>query len=131
MNVSSVSVASVKTSAQSDAAKASIDYDAFLKLMLEQLKKQDPTDPVDQTETLAQLASFSTVEQSIKLNEKLDRLIGQSGLGQSVELIGRNVQTLDGTRSGVVTSIEMSGSGVTAILDTGDKLGIESGIVVR
>jgi flagellar basal-body rod modification protein FlgD len=131
MNVSSVQTTSVSAVSQSDAAKASIDYDAFLKLMLEQLKKQDPTDPVDQTQTLAQLASFSNVEQSIKLNEKLDRLLGQTGLGQAVQLIGRNIESRDGSVSGIVTSIELSGSDVMAVLDTGARIGVTTGITVR
>jgi flagellar basal-body rod modification protein FlgD len=131
MNVSSVQTTSVSEVSQADAAKASIDYDAFLKLMLEQLKKQDPTDPVDQTQTLAQLASFSNVEQSIKLNEKLDRLLGQTGLGQSVQLIGRNIESRDGSVSGIVTSIELSGSDVMAVLDTGAKIDVTAGITVR
>ena len=51
------------------------DFDKFLRLMTEQLRHQDPLNPADPTEFVAQLATFSSVEQSIKSNEKLDSLI--------------------------------------------------------
>jgi flagellar basal-body rod modification protein FlgD len=72
------SPASVVAKPKSDAEKATLNYDAFLKLLLEQLKSQDPTNPVDQAESLAQLASFSGLEQAIKTNQKLDALLVQS-----------------------------------------------------
>ena len=57
---------------QSDAAAASIDYNAFLRLLIAQMKNQDPTKPMDLAQFMAQLASFSNVEQGIKMNQKLD-----------------------------------------------------------
>jgi flagellar basal-body rod modification protein FlgD len=52
------------------------DYDMFLRLMTAQLKNQDPLQPLDGTEFVAQLAQFSGVEQQIKTNERLDSLLG-------------------------------------------------------
>jgi flagellar basal-body rod modification protein FlgD len=113
-----------------DARKASLDYDAFLKLLMAQLKSQDPTDPVDQSETLAQLASFSNVEQTIKLNDKLSVLIEQMGASQSVQLIGHRIESMiDGT-SGIVTSVEILGTGVVAVLDNGSRVSLSDGIRV-
>ncbi|MDN5299653.1 MAG: flagellar basal-body rod modification protein FlgD [Clostridiales bacterium] len=40
-----------------------LDKDAFLKLMMTQLQYQDPLDPMDNTEYIAQMAQFSSVEQ--------------------------------------------------------------------
>lgn len=75
------------------------DFDKFLLLMTEQLRHQDPLNPADPTQFVAQLATFSSVEQSIKSNEKLDQLIqatlGFNQLGAS-DLIGRSVESATG-----------------------------------
>ncbi len=118
----------VALAASTDSAKASLDYNSFLKLLTEQLKNQDPTDPVDQTETLAQLAAFSNVEQSIKLNDKLTLLLQQSGLGQSVPLIGRTIESLTDGTVGTVKSVELVGEDLMAVLDSGKRIDINAGI---
>ena len=56
------------------------DYDAFLLLLVTQLKNQDPTEPVDSTQYMAQLATFSQVEQSMQSNTKLDSLLTSSAM---------------------------------------------------
>lgn len=112
---------------KTDAEKSTIDYTAFLKLFVAQLKNQDPLDPGDPSESLAQLASFSTVEQSVKLNSKLDQLISASYATVSGTLIGQHVSDLDGKISGIVSSIEKSDSGLIAILKSGSKLPLADG----
>lgn len=113
---------------KSDAEKAGLNYDAFLKLMLEQLKSQDPLNPVDQTESLAQLASFSSVEQSIKTNQKLDALLKQSAVSDAAVLIGKSVQSLSGGASGVVSAVEIRSGGTEAILSNGSRIALADGI---
>ena len=75
------------------------DFDKFLRLMTEQLRNQDPLNPADPTEFVAQLATFSSVEQSIKSNEKLDQLIAATvGLANysATNLIGKAVESQTG-----------------------------------
>jgi flagellar basal-body rod modification protein FlgD len=57
------------------------DFETFLQLLTAQMKNQDPTKPIDSTEFVGQLASFSAVEQQIATNTKLDELIGSLSLG--------------------------------------------------
>lgn len=132
MNISPVAGAPLlsQTTASSDASKASLDYNSFLKLLMAQLKSQDPTDPVDQSQTLAQLASFSNVEQTIKLNDKLNMLIQNSGASEAVQLIGRHIESLSSVASGIVKSIEMTKDGMTAILQDNSRLSLQEGIRV-
>ena len=49
----------------------SSDFTTFLKLLTAQLRNQDPLKPLDSTEFVAQLATFSSVEQQVKTNDTL------------------------------------------------------------
>ncbi|HQZ37934.1 MAG TPA: flagellar hook capping FlgD N-terminal domain-containing protein [Vicinamibacterales bacterium] len=60
-------------SGQAGAANTNpLGQDVFMKLLLTQLQHQDPTAPQADTEFLAQLAQFSTLEQLQTMNEKLE-----------------------------------------------------------
>jgi flagellar basal-body rod modification protein FlgD len=83
------------TSKSSDAkAKNDIDKDMFLKLMVTQLKYQDPLNPASPDEFLAQTAQFTTVEKLTQLAEDS----AASALGQRMTtagaLIGKAVSYL-------------------------------------
>ena len=114
--------------AKSDATKTGLDYDAFLKLMLQQLKSQDPLNPVDQATNLAQLASFSNVEQGIKLNDKLNDLLQRTSVAEATALIGKNIQSLVSGASGIVAAVEVTSSGSQAVLTNGTKIPVSEGI---
>src|SRR5262245_59898425 len=58
----------------------SIGKDAFLQLLVTQLRNQDPTSPLQPYEFAAQLAQFSSVEQLTQLNAGVSALGGQSQL---------------------------------------------------
>lgn len=110
-----------------DSAKAKLDYDAFLQLFVSSMKNQDPTKPNDPAQTLAQLASFSNVEQSIKLNEKLDSLLVSSSATVAASLVGKTLSNLDGTISSVVKSVETGTGTLVAILSDDQRLNLTDG----
>lgn len=107
--------------------KTNMDYNSFLKLFMAQMKNQDPTKPNDPTATLSQLASFSNVEQSIKLNGKLDSLLSASNATLAAGLVGKLVSSLDGSVSGVAVSIAVDGGNLTATLSNGHTLELANG----
>ncbi len=109
-------------------SKASVDYDAFLNLLVAQLKYQDPTEPQDPAEFMSQLASFSSVEQQIQSNEKLDALVLSNMFGQASSLIGRTVTSADQTQSGVVSSVTLVNGSLTALLADGTKIAMGDGV---
>ncbi|MCA8887608.1 MAG: hypothetical protein KDA46_02185 [Parvularculaceae bacterium] len=77
-------------------ARANADFENFLNLLTAQLRNQDPLSPLDSTQFVAQLASFSTVEQLVKANERLDALAGGARTDKLLELsgwIGKQVET--------------------------------------
>ena len=53
----------------------------FLQLLVTQLKNQDPTNPVDGTQFVAQLAQFSQLEQMINMNSSLQQIQGDLSNG--------------------------------------------------
>lgn len=126
--VSTIQPTSLQAQSQQDLSKASLNYDSFLKLLLQQLKSQDPTSPIDQKETLAQLASFSNVEQTIKLNQKLDLMLGQQRIVEASSMIGKHVKSLTSDDEGTVRSVEILQGKMFALLDSGTKLELSKDI---
>ncbi|MCO4315670.1 flagellar hook assembly protein FlgD [Phyllobacterium sp. 21LDTY02-6] len=107
-----------------------VDYQTFLKLLVAQMKNQDPTKPMDATEQVAQLAQFSSVEQAVRMNTKLDQLLASSSLAQADGIIGRTVTSFDGKITGVVESVRIYADGMIAKLKDGAEVPITPGIVI-
>jgi flagellar basal-body rod modification protein FlgD len=123
------STTTAATTAQ-QTSKTAVDYDAFLNLLVAQMKNQDPTNPMDSTEYVAQLASFSQVEQSVQINTRLESLLQASTLSQADALIGRTVTSADGNVSGVVTGVKLISGGAVALLDNGKELTVGAGLKI-
>ncbi len=80
------------------ALRSGADFQSFLALLTAQLRNQDPLQPIESTQFVAQLASFSTVEQLIGVNRRLDGLAEQAGGDQAglATWIGRFAGAVDG-----------------------------------
>ena len=81
-------------------SKTAVDYESFLKLLVAEMKNQDPTKPMESTDFVAQLATFSQVEQSVQSNTKLDQILQSTALSQAGSLIGREITSADGKTIG-------------------------------
>ncbi|MBL4619738.1 MAG: hypothetical protein JKX88_06535 [Marinicaulis sp.] len=93
------SAITVQTKKESQAATSASDFESFLKLLTAQLKNQDPLSPLDSTQFVAQLASFSSVEQQVATNTKLDALVAGlvgSNLENATRWIGKEVEISSG-----------------------------------
>ena len=121
---------STSSTASSSTALGDMDYNAFLKLLIAQLKNQDPTQPMDNTQFVSQLATFSQVEQSMAGNKKLDSLLTSSSLSIADAVIGRTVTSPDGATTGVVQSVVIAPDGPVAKLGDGTYLSLGNGIIV-
>ena len=81
-----------------------LGLDNFLKMLLAQLKHQDPLKPVEGTEFSAQLAQFSSLEQLFSVNSNLESIIADldgSNRYQALDLIGKEI-----TAKGDMLSLE-------------------------
>jgi flagellar basal-body rod modification protein FlgD len=131
MDVSALSTGRPTEGTQNPAvAKDKLDYDSFLTLLVAQLKNQDPTEPRDSAQYIAQLATFSNVEQSIKSNAKLDQLITSLALSQADAVIGHTVTSADGSISGKVEAIKIITGGALAVMADGTELPLGAGVTI-
>ena len=121
---------STSTSTSSSSQKATLNYDNFLQLLIAQMKNQDPTDPVDASQQMAQLASFSQVEQTIQTNTKLDTLLSSSSLTQAGSYIGKYMESADGSVKGVVSSVKVYSDGIIATTKDGGKILVQTGVTI-
>ncbi|MEM7169521.1 MAG: flagellar hook capping FlgD N-terminal domain-containing protein [Pseudomonadota bacterium] len=90
-----------------DAGSLSETFDNFLTLLTTQLQNQDPLSPMDTNQFTEQLVQFSSVEQALATNEKLDQLISLQGgsnlnaavayLGNEITASGEQLSLQDGT----------------------------------
>lgn len=95
MDVASATSAS-QTSSSTARSKLSSNFDTFLKLLTEQLKNQDPTDPMDTAEFTQQLVQYSQVEQQIETNSNFETLISRqknSSASAALGYLGKTVVT--------------------------------------
>jgi flagellar basal-body rod modification protein FlgD len=111
-------------------SKTAVDYQSFLKLLIAQMKNQDPTQPMDSTQYVAQLATFSQVEQSVQMNTKLDSILQSSALSQADALIGHSITSADGKTTGTVSEVRLSSTGLIAVLEDGTEMAVGPGVTV-
>jgi flagellar basal-body rod modification protein FlgD len=124
--------AQTSTSAATTAAlsKNQVDYQTFLKLLVTQMKNQDPTKPMESTEYVAQLASFSNVEQNVRTNAKLDQIMQISVVSQAGSLVGKTLTNADGSVSGKIEQIRIFDDGLVAVLEGGQEVVVGSGVSI-
>ncbi|MGL4197759.1 MAG: flagellar hook assembly protein FlgD [Allorhizobium sp.] len=125
----STTAASNSTASQAK-AKASLDYDSFLKLLIAQMKNQDPTNPMDATEQISQLATFSQVEQTIQTNTNLETLITGNALNNASSYIGKTITSADEKTSGVIASVRVYSDTMVATTTDGKEIPIGVGVRV-
>ncbi len=90
-----------------------LNQDMFLKLMLEQLKYQDPLNPMDNQEFLAQQAQFTQLNEMQKMNTQM---ASNDTVQQCISLIGKEVELInpddpESTIKGVVTEATFDSNG--------------------
>lgn len=118
----------------------SLDKDAFLQLLVTQLKYQDPLDPQDNSAFIAQLAQFSSLEQITNVATGLENVAGVVNnidtsvlVGQLSSMIGQDVtwtskatsetaadgEVIQTTHEGVVTGVSITDGSPTVVAKSG------------
>jgi len=119
--VSSVSNSSVQSGVNSLEAmrKSGMDKEAFFKLLVTELTYQNPMDPVDNKDFIAQLAQFSSLEEMQSMGKGFSELAKNSQWSYVSGLIGRGVVAAvdDGKVYGTVSSIVLQDNIPMLVLD--------------
>ncbi|MBA2873988.1 flagellar hook assembly protein FlgD [Thermaerobacillus caldiproteolyticus] len=105
--------------------------DDFLKILLVQLQNQDPLNPMEDKEFIAQMASFSTLEQITNMATELEQFIqlqNENAILRYSEMIGKKVyweedsdetDTSDTPTSGIVKSVLQKNNEIFLELEDG------------
>ena len=94
---SATSATQTTASGTTGSSSLTSDFQTFLRLMTTQMQEQDPLSPMDSTQFLSQLASFSAVEQQTLTNSQLAALntqIGALGLAQAASWVGSEARAV-------------------------------------
>ena len=141
--------------AETKSTNNDLDKNAFLKLLVTQLENQDPLDPQDNSEFVAEMAQFSSLEQMTNMSESLtniNKLVGNMDtsllVGQLSGMIGKGVDWTEVTNSadedgnpvttsqnlsGVITGVSVS-DGTTKVIveaEDGNKYSVEIGSISK
>ena len=114
------------TQAAASAKNSQLGKDQFLKLFVAQLQHQDPMNPMEDTEFMGQMASFSTLEQVTNLATANAQIAENLSSTSAVALIGRTVTWTDAddvSHTGIVEKVTTAGG--TPSLTVGGTEGVE------
>lgn len=110
-------------------AQSALGKDEFLKLLMAQLQNQDPMSPMDNTEFIAQMAQFSSVEQLTNLANAMTTLNSNqqraAAVSEATSLIGHTVTVTPAASgseeatpvTGVVTSVKLADGWPQIVID--------------
>ena len=115
-----------------------LDKDDFLQLLLVQMQNQDPLEPMDNTESIAQMAEFSSLEQMTNINSSMETLLtayNNTSKSNALSMIGRQAEGFIVTENangdaeqasvtGVVKGVDYTTETATVVIETenGDRV---------
>lgn len=110
--------------------------DDFLKILLAQLENQDPLNPMEDKDFIAQMASFSSLEQMMNIANLMQQWMqvsSRDALLRYSEWIGKTVhwQEGDATMSAVVKSVTQKDGNIVLGLDNGSTIAADAVMTVE
>lgn len=106
--------------------------DAFLKLLVAQLRYQNPMNPSDPTAMMGQVAQYAQVESLTKMQQGQKTEQSLSEAKMATEMVGKTISATDGTstETGRVTSARFTATGPILVLDTGAEVTLSAVVSV-
>ncbi|MDO8330492.1 MAG: flagellar hook capping FlgD N-terminal domain-containing protein [Fluviicoccus sp.] len=105
-------IGSALSATTSDITESRLNQEDFIKLFMTELSFQDPLEPINNREFLAQMAQFANLEQARVTNENMDSLVTLNATAQSLSLLGKQVEAGSNTGNsfiGTITAISFAG----------------------
>ncbi|WP_220036958.1 flagellar hook assembly protein FlgD [Paenibacillus sambharensis] len=119
----------IKAAGKASTESSTLGKDDFLKILVTQLRNQDPMQPMQDRDFIAQMAQFSSVEQLMNMSKEMTAL--RQNLGTASSLIGKQIEWFEYdsngtlmTKKGIVESIGVS-DGVQYAQSGGSKIPME------
>ena len=109
----------------------------FLSLLVTQMRNQDPLKPVSDTEFIAQMAQFTSLEQTKEMSTDLQQLRQSYNLTQGTALMGKPVKVATGEKenqvftNGIVTDLKVNKDGDVSVILNGQTYDLDSVIEVH
>ena len=109
----------------------------FLQLLVTQMRNQDPLKPVSDTEFIAQMAQFTSLEQTKEMSSDVQELRQSYALTQGTNLLGKTVKVATSENEnevftkGIVTDIEVNRDGDVSLILNNKAYSLESVIAVN
>ena len=96
-----------------------VSQEEFIRLFIAQLNNQDPMEPVDNSQFLAQMAQFTSLEQTRLINDNLVNMLSMESNSQGLTMLGKSVQVnnLGTIFSGIVEGVHFNSSGVMLTIE--------------
>ena len=92
----------------------------FLKLLVAQMENQDPLNPSSNEDMVMQLAQFSSIEQTERMNNNLEHFIQDNTMGMASSMIGQEIEAANPDSGqitkGVVTQVNINGQGTSLVV---------------
>lgn len=106
-------IGSVRNEQPATPTKSVLSQEDFLRLFLTELNFQDPMEPLNNREFLAQMAQFSNLQLAGETNKQMENLVFMNSTAQSVGLVGRTVTIVSssGEFTGRVTAVSFTEAG--------------------
>ncbi len=95
-----------------------MDKDMFFKILITQLQNQDPMNPMEDRDFIAQLATFSTLEKMTELNSTMQMALANDMVGKSVVAVTKNKNGDEVTVAGKIDSSFMKNGQIHFMMGT-------------
>ena len=133
MNIDPTLLLSSKQSANQSTGSQTLGKDDFLKLLVTQLKTQDPLEPMQDKEFISQMATFTSLEQTTNMVDLLKQFIqsqSTTNLSSQAQIIGKTIswtQTDEATSesttlSGIVNAVTLKDGTITYVTQDGSNV---------
>ena len=121
MTITPISTAQEKSAATATVMpqKKTLDSNDFMKLLAVQFQSQDPMKPMEDSAFIAQMAQFTSLEQTNTLTAEMVRLRTDQQLSTANSYLGRQVTVNDGggrTATGTVSAVEITEAGPRIVI---------------
>ena len=94
-------------------ASRELGKDDFLKLLMAQMTNQDPTSPMENTEFIAQMAQFTSLEQMTNMSNNFEKMAAMINSSEAQSMLGRTVQIDLGAEQSTTGVVEAATRGNT------------------